>query len=433
MDNNRDFSDAVKFEVVKSNLKKNNGAICCDICKVKLNSIEECHFDHIYPYAKGGKSNLENCQILCSACNLSKNDKELQDYILEEKAKQFLAGAKMTSSQGQIDKKVEDIIENDSNTDIKFSKLTKAEFDERIQQFIDKRGDIHKVDFTRAYNNLPSVWYVREFYGDLNSMKKAFGIEDISLNWTRERIKQVLLEYVEIHGDVSEKDLKKRNGLPSYPCILKYYPDFPSFSSFKKEVLGIEKVYKVWTKEEILNVGIDYVKEHGKLTEKDLKGKNGLPTSKVIYNHFGTINNYQRAIGAPISKSNVFISKEEIEAAVESYFGSRERIVESRKVFLESFPYKSETIYKRYGSFENFCAETGIRFLSFKKGSYSKKEIDDAVHKWIFDGNDIPKTKDLTKNGLPSMSSIMKYYENWREPFVLYKKIFDEANRNNKD
>lgn len=429
MGNIRDFSDSVKLEVIKNTLKKNNGSICCEICKTKLNSIDECHFDHIYPFAKGGKSSLENCQILCSSCNLSKNDKELQDFLLEEKAKQFLAGGVIDSIQ---EHDTDSIIQTDGKSDLKESKLTKAEFDLRIKNFIDKRGDIHKVDFSRAYNNLPSVWYVREYYGDLNSLKKAFGIEDLSLNWTRDRIKEVLLDYADKHGDVAEKDLKKRNGLPSYPSILKYYPEYNgSFSEFKENVLGIKNAYKVWTKDEIINAGKAFVEEHGKLGENDLKAKNGLPTSKVIYSHFGSINNFQQLIGAPITKRNVFITKEEIQSAVEEYFGNNERVVESRKVFLESFPYKSEVIYKRYGSFENFCSETGIQFLKYKKGSYSKKDIDDAVHGWIFNGNGIPKAKDLTKNGLPSMSAIMKYYESWREPFVLYKKIFDEANRTN--
>ncbi len=66
MDNTRVFSDSIKLEVIKNNLKKNNGSICCEICHDRLNSIDECHFDHIYPYSKGGKSTFENCQILCS-------------------------------------------------------------------------------------------------------------------------------------------------------------------------------------------------------------------------------------------------------------------------------------------------------------------------------------------------------------------------------
>ena len=366
-----------------------------------------------------------------SECNLRKNDKELQDFILEEKAKTFLAGTPI--SDKQIDNE-SDIHNMDETTDTNYQsrKLTKEEFDNAIQRFIDKKGDIHKVDFTRAYNKLPSVCYVREYYGDLNTLKKAFGIEDMSLNWTRERIKQALLDYINIHGQVSEKDLKKKNGLPSYPCIMKYYPEYKSFSLFKKEVLGVQNVYKIWTKEEVLERGRAFVKENGSLTEKDLKAKNGLPTTKVIYNHFGTINNFQRAIGAPVKDLNSYVSKEMIELAVDKYFGDHERVVESRKTFFETFPYKAGVIYSRYGTFDEFCLVTGIKFINVKKASYSKKEIDDSIHSWIFTGKDIPKAKDLTKLGLPSMGSIMKFYENWREPFVLYKKIYDEANRNKK-
>lgn len=428
MGNNRDFSDSIKLEVIKNNLRNHNGSICCEACNAKLNSIDECHFDHIYPFAKGGKSTFDNCQILCSECNLRKNDKELQEFMLEEKAKMFLSGEQIDNVSSNSDpvnlEGSDSVVANQSR------KLSKEEFDAEIQRFIDKKGDIHKVDFTRAYNKLPSIWYVREYYGDLNSLKKSFGIEDLSLNWTRDNIKQVLLDYVSVHGDVSEKELKKKNGLPSYPCVMKYYSEYSSFSTFKQEILGIEHVYKVWTKEEVIESGKAYVKENGRLTEKDLKAKNGLPTSKVVYNYFGTIKNYQRAIGAPVMDSTDYISKEMIETAVDELFGDTARVVESRKEFFKSFPYKPDIIRKRYGSFDYFCEVTGVKVINTKKASYSKKDIDDAIHNWIFSGNSIPKAKDLTKVGLPSMSSIMKYYESWREPFIIYKKIYDEANRN---
>ena len=72
---NRDFSDSIKLEVIKANLEKYNGKICCEVCGTQLSSIKDCHFDHIHPFAKGGKSTLENCQLLCADCNLKKNDK----------------------------------------------------------------------------------------------------------------------------------------------------------------------------------------------------------------------------------------------------------------------------------------------------------------------------------------------------------------------
>lgn len=430
MGNNREFSDSIKLEVIKNNLKANNGSICCEICKNKLNSIDECHFDHIYPFAKGGKSTFENCQILCSECNLRKNDKELQDFILEEKAKQFLAGTHLSSAavENVSEEHNKEVVEEPQKP--QSNRLTKEEFDLEIQRFIDKKGDIHKVDFTRAYNKLPSVWYVREYYGDLNSLKKAFGIEDISLNWTREKIKQALLDYVTVHGDVYEKDLKKKNGLPSIPCILRYYPEYSTLTQVKQELLGLNVVHSKWTKEEALEAGITFVKKNKTLTEKDCKAKNGLPNMTVIYRHFGSMNDYQRAIGAPVMTVNEFITKEMVETAVNTHFGNKERIIESRKSFFESFPYKEGVIYSRYGSFDSFCSEMGITCLLVKKAKYTKKDIDDAIHNWVFSGKDIPRVHDLTKKGLPSANSIMKYYENWKEPFILYKKIYDEANRN---
>ena len=35
-----------------------------------------CHtYDHIYPYSKGGKTTLENCQVLQTSVNLAKSNK----------------------------------------------------------------------------------------------------------------------------------------------------------------------------------------------------------------------------------------------------------------------------------------------------------------------------------------------------------------------
>lgn len=90
--NDRLFSDSIQYQAVLSNLERNNGQIKCAVFGKVLVSKAEYHFDHILAYAKGGKSTLDNCQILCVDCNLSKSDKEMRDFMLEEKARKFMSG-----------------------------------------------------------------------------------------------------------------------------------------------------------------------------------------------------------------------------------------------------------------------------------------------------------------------------------------------------
>ena len=202
--NNRDFSDSIKLEVIKANLEKYDGKICCEICGMQLSSIKDCHFDHIHPFAKGGKSTLDNCQLLCADCNLKKNDKELKDFILEEKAKQFLQGDALTAPEPAP-------IYNPQNN--KDDEMTKELFDQIVADFIKKKGNISKIDFSREYNNLPSFRYVVLYYGGLIDLKKAFDIEDLSYSWNRETIKEALLSFVAQRGDIIQEDLAKANKL----------------------------------------------------------------------------------------------------------------------------------------------------------------------------------------------------------------------------
>lgn len=154
-----------------------------------------------------------------------------------------------------------------------------------------------------------------------------------------------------------------------------------------------------------------------------------MPSSSVINRLFGSLAEYQAAIGAEISVRNEFISKEEITKAVERYFDGKERIVESQKVFYETFEVSQSTISKRYGAFTAFCEEHGIKVLLRKKAKYSKREVDDIISKWVKEGKDIPKSHDLSKLGLPSRDVILRYYEDWKEPFYIYQKLYEEVNR----
>lgn len=47
----------------------------CAMCK-KHFDVNKMHADHIIPWSKGGTTTLENCQMLCAQCNLTKSDTE---------------------------------------------------------------------------------------------------------------------------------------------------------------------------------------------------------------------------------------------------------------------------------------------------------------------------------------------------------------------
>jgi len=421
---NRDFSDSIKLGVIKRNLEKNDGNILCEICGKKIIAIAECHFDHIFPYSKGGKSTEDNCQILCVECNLKKNDKYLQDFILEEKARKFLSGEKVDDELVLAE------------TDICIEKkpesrgITKEVFDQLIKDFLDKNGDIHKVDFGREYNNLPSIHYVKVYYGDLNSMKKAFGIIDLSMNWDRDTIKASLLNYVSVNGSLKQEDMKKSNGLPSVPCVLTHFPECKNFTDIKRIICGIE-VQEQWDRENTIAAGKRFLKNNGRITQKSLISENGMPSLKVVERIFGSLAEYQAVLGTDVSRRNEFISKDEIRKIIDDYFEGRDRVIESQKAFFAIFSFSHSTIYKRYGTFENLCKEEKIELLNYKKAKYTKREVDDAISNWIKNGNPIPKHNELAKVGLPSSAVILRFYKDWREPFILYQKLHDEMKRVN--
>ena len=422
---NRDFSDSVKLEVIKNNLSNNNGNILCAACGRQMKSIEECHFDHIFPFAKGGKSTLDNCQILCSDCNLKKNDKLLADFMLEEKAKAFLSGENLGESiqdSAPINEKTSNLASGNDN------KLSKEQFDAIIEDFIKKNGNIQKIDFAREYNNLPSFNYVKLFYGGLLELKEAFGISDKSFYWNRDTIKDALTAFVSVHGAVTQKDLGKANGLPTTSCILRYYPEYSSLTDIQKNLLGLD-VVTYWDKESAIQAGKEFIKTHNAIHQKDFKAINKLPSYDVIIRLFNSLNEYQLAIGAPVSKRNAFITKEEIHTFVDKFFNSKERIIENQVRFQDDFPIKLDIIRKWYGSFEAFCAEENIIITKPKKQKYTKREVDDAISNWVLQGNSIPRVHDLAKKGLPSQAVIMRFYKDWREPFIVYQKLHEEANR----
>ena len=64
----RAFSDAMKQKVYE----KQKGI--CVVCKEHF-ELTQMEADHITPWHEGGKTNEENCQMLCRECNRRKSGK----------------------------------------------------------------------------------------------------------------------------------------------------------------------------------------------------------------------------------------------------------------------------------------------------------------------------------------------------------------------
>ena len=283
--------------------------------------------------------------------------KLIEKMTLEEKARRFLLGETTETEDKHELQEPEPVVKGN---------MTKVLFDSAIRKFIAKNGDIHQIDFSRVKNNLPGISYMIKYYGTLNNLKIAFGIADISSNWNRESIKKAFEAYMAKHSKITQKDIRKENGLPSINCVLNYYPEFKDFSDIKRGLCNIN-VPKKWTYESAIEAGRNYViSNNGRLTQKDCSPDNGSPALSTVYRLFGDLVSYQKLIGAQISM-NVYVSKEQIETAVIDYFGDEERVIESRAMFLETFPYGTDAISGRYGSFNAFLKEFGIRVIKTKK------------------------------------------------------------------
>ena len=417
--NERLFPESIQYQAVLSSLEKNGGQLKCENCKRNIISKAECHFDHIIPFAKGGKSVLSNCQILCVRCNLEKNDKEMHDFVLEAKAKRFLFGDGALGNENLEVEEQQNVKPN--------GKLSKEEVEAIIRIFVAKNGSIRKIDFAREKNKLPSFSLVNLYWGGIKQMQKELGFPIGIPEWDRESIKLTVEKFIEKKGDIVQTDFKSRNGLPSVPCILAYYPELHNFSEIK-EFFGLKRSFQNWNYEVVVQAGKAFVAQtHGKLTLKDLRKKNNLPDMKVVQRLFGSLQQYQKIIGAAETQRNEFISIEEIDSAVFEYFGNKERVVHNRKDFFRNFGYSQSTIIKRFETVDNFFDKYGITETNPKKFRYSKNEIDKIIIEFIKAGNKMPTTsKELTKIGLPSSLAILRHYDSWREPFIYFQKLYEK-------
>lgn len=71
----RSIPRATQFRV----LKRENQI--CRMCGISVQD-EDIHFDHIIPYSKGGSSDEHNVRLLCSECNLKRNNNYEDEFLV---------------------------------------------------------------------------------------------------------------------------------------------------------------------------------------------------------------------------------------------------------------------------------------------------------------------------------------------------------------
>lgn len=73
VDHNRILTTDEKNQMYYKELIKEKGVIKCAICKKIIKQWSEINFDHILAHTNGGKTNIDNTQIICKECNLKKS------------------------------------------------------------------------------------------------------------------------------------------------------------------------------------------------------------------------------------------------------------------------------------------------------------------------------------------------------------------------
>ena len=57
---------------------------------------------------------------------------------------------------------------------------------------------------------------------------------------------------------------------------------------------------------------------------------------------------------------------------------------------------------------------------------YTKQEVDHSILSYLKSGKPIPSAaKQLSELNLPSSSTILRFYDNWKEPFFIFQKMIN--------
>ena len=81
----RDGSWSIHSLYEDNNDKEDFGKSCCWYCGHSAQGATKLTVEHIFPKVKGGDDSFDNLVYSCKSCNSSKNDKDLIQWLTEEK------------------------------------------------------------------------------------------------------------------------------------------------------------------------------------------------------------------------------------------------------------------------------------------------------------------------------------------------------------
>lgn len=401
MSSGREFSDSTKLKATMRNLRK-YGQLTCESCQKNVKP-EEMHYDHIVAWINGGRSILDNCQILCNECNEKKSDRPLEDFKIEQDAKDIVATSKSLSI------KCEPVLNNKAK-----GIMPKEMAIKMIKDFYKVHKNINHKDFLlhNVSSSLPSIHWIRVYWGSVTKMK-----EQLNLNprqyWTREKSLNALKKWIDEHRTINSGDLGSKNNLPSQTVVRKY---FGSLSNLKRE-LNLEKKPS-WQNIEDIEAAVEaYVKKKGirEITTKELVFKNGLPSWPVIHREYGSMAEFEKRNNLIVKQTS--ITKIDIEDRLRKKFGDNKRVLNNKRELFSTIKTTEDTIIRMYGDFDNFLREARIE-LDRRKYKWTKKEIEETTLKFIQEnGIKIPKKSELTRLGLPSAPTYSRYWPNYKIAF----------------
>jgi hypothetical protein len=180
--------------------------------------------------------------------------------------------------------------------------------------------------------------------------------------WNRDTIIDRSRTWVEGKGELSIRDLRKENGLPSLTTVMRNFPEFGRFSEFQR-LLGVFKEQVRWKADTAVEAGRQYVESHdGVMKATDLNQNNGLPSLFTVVKLFGSVKNFQKQVGAQISSNNQKTSLAEVDRAVETYFevAIRQRRIDSKTEFFSGFAISRDVVVRAFGNVDNFLKHYGI-------------------------------------------------------------------------